>query len=85
MIRVRIDQEKCIGCGLCEELLPEVFSVGEYRTRVVRSLLRPGEEEAALSAARDCPAGAIFFAEAGSGGLPEGPAGDHDKKGDGEE
>jgi len=83
-VRVKIDQEKCIGCGLCEELLPEVFSVGMFRTRVVRSLLRPEEEEAALSAALDCPVGAISFAETGPGGLSEGPAEDHDDESHGE-
>jgi len=80
MIHVRIDQDKCIGCGLCEELLPEVFSMGRYRCRVIQAEIRPGQEEAAVAAAEDCPLGAIYFTDGGD--LPESPPGNHDDKSD---
>lgn len=82
-MRVKIDNEKCIGCGLCEEILPEVFTVGMFRARVLRPQLRPAEEEAALSAALNCPARAISFLDDDEE-LGEGPAGNHDEKGHGE-
>lgn len=63
MIVVKIDREKCIGCGLCEELLPDVFSVGRYRCRVIQPVLRPEQEEAAAAAAQDCPLEAIYFSD----------------------
>jgi len=25
---VKVDKEKCIGCGLCESMCPEVFKIG---------------------------------------------------------
>ena len=28
-MKVRVDEEKCIGCGSCEELCPAVFFVDE--------------------------------------------------------
>jgi len=29
MKKVVVDKEKCIGCGLCVSLCPEVFELGE--------------------------------------------------------
>jgi ferredoxin len=26
---VKVDQEKCIGCGLCVSMCPEVFELGD--------------------------------------------------------
>lgn len=62
-MRIVLDEEKCIGCGLCEELLPEVFAVGKFHTRIKRQEIGPGMEEAALAAAQDCPVSAISFQE----------------------
>ena len=28
MTNARVDKEKCIGCGLCASLCPEVFQMG---------------------------------------------------------
>jgi ferredoxin len=62
-MRIVVDNKKCIGCGLCEELLPEVFSVGPYRTRVKQPVLRNDQEDPAAQAAADCPVNAISFEE----------------------
>jgi ferredoxin len=62
-MRIIVDKVKCIGCGLCEEILPEVFSVGTYHARVKQPTLRKDQEESAAEAAADCPTGAISFEE----------------------
>ena len=65
-MRVIIDNKKCIGCGLCEEILPEVFSVGPYHTKIKQPVLRIEQEKSAAEAAADCPVGAISFEESES-------------------
>lgn len=40
----RVNKEKCIGCGLCPNLCPEVFELGEdgkacYNTKRLHSSL----------------------------------------------
>lgn len=75
-MRIKIDKDICIGCGLCEELLPNVVTVGSYHAKVTRSELLVEEESSAAAAAQDCPVGAISF-------LADGPSKNHDNKGDG--
>ncbi|MGE5584235.1 MAG: ferredoxin [Bacillota bacterium] len=29
MARVTVDEDLCIGCGLCSEICPEVFEMGD--------------------------------------------------------
>ena len=58
-----IDKSKCIGCGICEELAPELFRMkGDFP-----AVLNPPETPALLEkkefALIDCPAGAISEAE----------------------
>ncbi len=65
-MRIAINKDVCIGCGLCEELLPDIITVGSYHAKVVRAELRPEEEPTAAAAAQDCPVGAISFSEPSS-------------------
>jgi len=57
-IPVKVDQETCIGCGLCASLCPQVFEMGEEGKA---SVINPrGEKEGcAKEAAESCPVGAI--------------------------
>ena len=56
---VFIDTKKCVGCGLCEEVAPSIFTIGDYYARILRQ--PSNDEEVALIRIiqRDCPAGAI--------------------------
>ena len=65
-MKIKIDEDLCIGCGLCEELLPSVITVGSYHAKVTRSELLAEEESDASAAAQDCPVGAISFSADGS-------------------
>jgi len=33
-MKVVVDEETCIGCGLCEETCPEVFEMNDDKARV---------------------------------------------------
>ena len=57
--RVRLNSERCIGCGLCEENLPEVFAMGDFVAVVRTELVPDGLQEQLEVAARDCPVNAI--------------------------
>jgi len=63
-MRVRIDEKKCIGCGLCAELCPSHFSMGDYVAKVVVDEVSPQTEEDLRAASEDCPVTAISFEEA---------------------
>lgn len=53
---VKVDQSKCIGCGLCVSLCPDVFELDdEGKSRVKNPEGECNLEEAANS----CPVGAI--------------------------
>ncbi len=58
-MRVSIHENMCIGCGLCEELLPETFIMQNQRARVKRLPLTDEEKLQTRQAAEDCPAEAI--------------------------
>jgi len=56
-IPVKIDQETCIGCGLCTSTCPEVFEMKGDKASVINP---KGEEEGCTKeAAESCPVGAI--------------------------
>jgi ferredoxin len=75
-MKVWIDQDSCVGNGICEELCPEVFVVVEGGLGYVRDRGRllpegraglgtvpPELEMAVLDAAEQCPAECIFLEE----------------------
>jgi len=53
---VKVDDDKCIGCGLCAGRCPETFQMNlDGKSEVVKDEVTPCAKEAAA----DCPAGAI--------------------------
>ncbi|MFH1500984.1 MAG: ferredoxin [archaeon] len=61
MAKVSVDKEKCIGCGNCEAVAPEIF-VLKGSMSVVRKASVTGEDEKKAKEARDsCPTGAIIL------------------------
>lgn len=59
-MKVTVDEDLCLGCGICEGLAPEVFSLANEPFAEV--LLDPVPEEyqdAVQEAAEECPEEAI--------------------------
>lgn len=53
---IKVDQDKCIGCGLCAANSPENFIIGpDGKAEAIGS----EANSSAKSAAEDCPVGAI--------------------------
>lgn len=61
-MKVKVDQGKCIGCGLCyNSVAPQIFSVSEEsgKSEVAKQPETPEEEQAAKDAIESCPVQAI--------------------------
>ena len=57
-MKVRVDQEKCIGCGLCTSLAEAVFAFND-EGKVSAGEVTSDDEEAVESAVSSCPVEAI--------------------------
>ena len=59
IMKIKLDKDLCIGCGLCEENLPEIFSTGDYTAELKNE--EAGEELRTRleETVEDCPAEAI--------------------------
>lgn len=62
-MKVRIDEELCTGCGLCEETAPEVFELVDDKAIVKGTEIKDALIEQVKEAADDCPAEAIIIEE----------------------
>ena len=60
-MKVELDRDECIGCGVCAQIWPEVFQLDEDagKAKVVRS----EGAECAKEAAESCPVGCIAIEE----------------------
>lgn len=59
-MRVSVDREKCMGCGVCESICPEVFQMGDDNiAKVLQDPVSDSLEPAAREAADSCPEEAI--------------------------
>ena len=62
-MKVKLDQNLCVGCGLCEENLPEVFSTGSYTAELKNPELPETMRKALEAIVEDCPTEAISISE----------------------
>lgn len=62
MAKISVDEEKCVGCGLCVNLCPDAFEMDDNN----KSTVKKGAEkhlECAKEAAGSCPTQAIKVEE----------------------
>ena len=56
VVRLTVDRERCIGCGTCVELRPEMFAIGKDKVAsVMHADLAATEQACAAEAAEECP------------------------------
>ncbi|MEW6713152.1 MAG: ferredoxin [Candidatus Riflebacteria bacterium] len=54
-----VDQDTCIGCGMCENIAPAVFKLNDGKSTVIQKPVAAENEKAAREAADSCPVSAI--------------------------
>ena len=60
-MKVRIDEELCSGCGLCEETCPDIFKLNEEEdvAEVIKTDYDEDDKECMQEAIDGCPEEAI--------------------------
>ncbi len=63
-MKAQVDQDLCTGCGLCPDICPEVFEMGDDDLAKVKVDPVPAKaEESCREAAEECPVEAISVEE----------------------
>lgn len=62
-MKVKINQEGCIGCGLCEQLCPKVFRLTNEGVAEVYGEVASELEDSTKEAAESCPVSVIDINE----------------------
>lgn len=64
LMQAFVDQDTCIGCGLCPSVCPEVFDMGDDgKAHVIVDEVPGGSEDCAVEAQESCPVDAIKVEE----------------------
>lgn len=57
MVKITVDQDKCIGCGACAATCPEAFKLDSGKAHPIRAEVE--EVTCERAAESGCPVGAI--------------------------
>ena len=58
-MKVTVDEETCIGCGLCADTCPEVFEMNDEKAHVKVDEVPDAVADACKEAVENCPVEAI--------------------------
>ena len=58
-MKVKVDKNKCLGCGMCISLCPAVFELKNGKSQVKEKTALEKHKDCIKEAAENCPAGAI--------------------------
>lgn len=63
-MKAEVNQDTCIGCGLCAATCPDVFSIGDDGlAKAIEEEVATSDESAAEDARDGCPVSAIDIKE----------------------
>lgn len=63
-MKIHVDKETCIGCGVCVAIAPKYFRIGDDgKSEPIKEEVDPGDEETVRTAAQSCPTGSIKIEE----------------------
>ncbi len=63
-MKVWVDKETCIGCGVCVAIAPKYFKIDDDgKSIALKETVDPEDEELVRTAAQSCPTGSIKIEE----------------------
>lgn len=60
-MKVKVDAELCVGCGLCVDTSPEIFEMEDDKAIVKLETVPAGEEDSCKQSKDECPVEAIII------------------------
>ena len=60
-MKLKVDAEACIGCGLCVSTCPEAFKMEDDKAVVIGSVVPKEAEDCAKKATEECPVTSILL------------------------
>jgi len=58
-MKLQVDKNKCLGCGMCISLCPAVFELKNGKSQIKEKANLEKNKDCIKEAAENCPAGAI--------------------------
>ena len=60
-MKVKVDQDLCVGCGLCVNTCADVFEMDGDKAVVKSAVVPPASQDTAKQAKDECPVEAIII------------------------